>query len=57
MRSGPGVERSRQEPPQPLVRPAPPVRPPTPSEQADRQAKQKAWENAHPRNNQSRNKK
>jgi hypothetical protein len=34
----------------PLVRPAPSVRPPTPREQADRQAKQKAWEKAHPRN-------
>jgi len=33
----------------PLVRPAPPVRQPTPSERANMQSKQRAWENAHPR--------
>jgi hypothetical protein len=44
-----GAEKSRQGSP-PLVRPAPPVRPPTPEEQADTQTKQKAWENAHQRN-------
>jgi hypothetical protein len=32
------------------VRPAPPVRQPTPEELADTQTKQKAWENAHQRN-------
>jgi hypothetical protein len=32
------------------VRPAPPVRPPTAKEQADTQAKQKAWEDARQRN-------
>jgi hypothetical protein len=39
-----------------LARPAPPVRPPTQREQADVQAKQKVWQNAHPRGsgNQSR---
>lgn len=37
---------------QPLVRPAPPVRPPTREERADMQAKQKAWENAHKKNEQ-----
>jgi hypothetical protein len=30
-----------------MVKPAPPVRPPTPEEQADTLTKQKAWENAH----------
>ena len=46
------AERPRQQsqPTQPLVRPAPPVRPPTAKEQADTQAKQKAWENARQRN-------
>jgi hypothetical protein len=32
------------------VKQAPPVRPPTPEEQADTKTKQKAWENAHQRN-------
>ncbi len=36
---------------QPQVRPAPPVRPPTAQEQKNMQAKQKAWEKAHPRDN------
>jgi hypothetical protein len=44
-----GAEKSRQGS-RPLLRPAPPVRPPTPAEQADTQTKQKAWENAHQRN-------
>jgi hypothetical protein len=39
------------------VKPAPPVRPPTPEEQADTQAKQKAWENAHQRNAKDQNQK
>ncbi len=34
----------------PSVRPAPPVRTPTPQEQKNMQSKQRAWENAHPRN-------
>ena len=42
-----------QQPAHPLVRPAPPVRPPTASERSDMQAKQKVWENAHPRNRQN----
>ena len=47
-----GAEKSQQrsEPARPLVKPAPPVRPPTAEEQADMQTKQKAWENAHQRN-------
>jgi hypothetical protein len=45
---------SAEKPLQPhsLAKPAPPVRPPTPKEQADTNAKQKAWEGAHPRSKQ-----
>jgi hypothetical protein len=35
----------------PAVKPAPPVRQPTPQEKAREDTKQKAWENAHPRPN------
>ncbi len=35
----------------PLVKPAPPVRNPTPQERSRMESKQKTWENAHPRNN------
>jgi len=42
-----------QQQPHPLVRTAPPVRQPTPSERADMQSKQRAWEKAHPRNGQN----
>jgi hypothetical protein len=44
-----GAEKSRQGS-RPLVKPAPPVHPPTPEELADTQTKQKAWEKAHQRN-------
>ncbi|HYK88685.1 MAG TPA: DUF6600 domain-containing protein [Acidobacteriota bacterium] len=48
----PSVEPPRvQQPARSQVRPAPPVRPPTAKERSDIQAKQKSWENAHPRNN------
>ncbi len=48
----PSAEAGRtQQAPRSLARPAPPVRPPTAKEQSDMQAKQKAWEKAHPRNN------
>ncbi len=40
-----------------LARPAPPVRPPTEKERSDMQAKQKAWEQAHPRNNRDQSEK
>ena len=50
------AERSQRAPHQ-EVRQAPPVRPPTPAEQTSRQAKQKAWENAHPRNPDGQNRK
>jgi hypothetical protein len=53
-RPDPVAERPQQAPAQ-VTRPAPQVRPPTPAEQANRQAKQKAWENAHPRNKEGRN--
>ncbi len=48
----PSVEKSQPQQPQPLARPAPAVRPPTAKEQSDTAAKQKAWQNAHPRNDQ-----
>ena len=46
-----------QQTPHPQVRLAPPVQPPTPAEQKNRQAKQKAWANAHPRNQDGQNRK
>ncbi len=52
--SPPGQQVSPSQRPQhPLVRPAPPVRPPTTRERSDMQAKQRTWENAHPRNRQN----
>ncbi len=57
IRPNPPIERSQPQQSQPLVRPAPAVRPPTAREQADTMAKQRAWENAHPRNNQGPTKK
>jgi hypothetical protein len=51
-RPNPSVEKSQPQQPQPLARPAPAVRPPTAREQSDTAAKQKAWQNAHPRNDQ-----
>ncbi len=42
---------SGQPPDRPIVKPAPAVRNATPQERANIQTKQKAWENAHPRDN------
>ncbi len=47
-RSNAQANTPRQQP-YPLARTAPPVRQATPSERADMQSKQRAWENAHPR--------
>jgi hypothetical protein len=57
--SNQSAERSQPQsrPTQVLVRPAPPVRPPTPTEKADTQTKQKAWENARQRNTTGQNQK
>jgi hypothetical protein len=57
MRPNQSAEKPQQQPQpaQPLVRPAPPVRPPTAREQADTQTKQKAWEDARQRNTKDQN--
>ncbi len=55
-RPSPAAERPQQQPRE-LSRPAPPVQRPSPREQADREAKQKAWEKSHQQNHPEQKKK